>query len=224
MKAELIAKHFTTHQIIEQSNFQYYIDSGDEQLVSQALQLIKADYEKFDWRVNVQADSLAAADQQIVKDEKVQFINAVATFIQSAASVLVADPSLSPIMLNTLKYAVSGFKGSQELEGIIDQTIDQQQKKLDEQANKPPQPSPEEQKAKMDMEIKQQNAQMDSAKKQEDLAYSKQKHDMDLRFKAMSDKMDLQSQNQKNMMDTIKKQTDMIMGRKEKLGRPPEQA
>jgi hypothetical protein len=222
MKAEIICKHFTPAQIIEQSNFKYYLDAQNQPLMGQAVELIKGEYEKFQWRVKVQADSLAMADQQMLKQEKVEFINAVATFMQSAASMMQAQPGFAPIMMNTLKFTISGFKGASELEGMIDQTIEKmmaEAKQKEEQAkNQPPPPTPEQikmqmeqQKSQMDMQNKQQSAQMDSAKKQEEIQYKQKLHEMDLRHQAMMDNMELQNKKQQNMMDAIKKQTDMML-------------
>jgi len=200
IKAELICRHFIPEQILELSNFQYYLESANAPLVQEAVALLKGDHEKFQWRVNVQADSLAMEDQATAKQEKVEFTNAVATFLQSAATTMKAMPDTAPILFETLKYVVSGFRGSQELEGVIDQTLSQIMQKI--QNPPPPPPDPAIEKAKMDiqiaqqkagleqqkmqqeMQIEQQKAQLEMQVKQQELAFKQQEHQMDLEYQA----------------------------------------
>ena len=45
-------------------------------------------------------------------------MNAVATLLQSAATTMKAMPDSAPILFESLKFAIAGFKGAQELEGV----------------------------------------------------------------------------------------------------------
>lgn len=218
MKAQLICRHFTPEQILLQSNFDYYLDMNNQQLISEAINLIKGDEDKFEWRVKVEADSMAMTDYNMQKEEKIQFTNAVATFLQSAGKLLEMEKDLAPIIFGTLKFAISGFKGARELEGMIDNTLKQIQQKLQ---NPPPEkPDPAMLKAQADIQAKQQAAQLDSQGKQQDLQYNNARNQQELEYNAVKNNMELQVEAKKSQMDIIKKQTDMILDRKAKMGRP----
>jgi hypothetical protein len=200
IKGEIICRHFVPEQILKLANMEFYLDGQNAPLIHAAVALLKGDHEEFEWRVNVQADSLAMADHAAQKQEKVEFTNAVATFLQSAATTMKAMPDTAPILFETLKFAISGFRGSQELEGVIDQNLQTIMQKI--QNPPPPPPDPAIEKAKMDMEIakqkagletqkmqqelaiKQKEAEMNMAVKQQELAFKQQEHQMDLQFKA----------------------------------------
>lgn len=215
LKAEIICRHWTPQVIIEMSNFQYYYDFGNRALIDQALQLIKGDHEKFEWRVKVQVDSMAQTDAAQQRQEKVEFTNAVATYLQSTASVLKGAPEFAPIVLETLKFVVSGFKGSQELEGVIDQTLQQLQKQMS-QPKPPPPPPPEVIKAQAGIKVMQQKAQIDGQVKMADLQMRQQEHQQDMQFKqqehqmnlvqnAQTHQQDMQQDNQKAVFDMMTK-------------------
>jgi hypothetical protein len=212
IKAELICRHFVPEQILKISNFQYYLESANAPLIHEAVALLKGDHEEFEWRVNVQADSLAMEDHAVAKQDKVEFTNAVATFLQSAATTMKAMPDTAPILFETLKYVVSGFKGAQELEGVIDQTLGQIMQKI--QNPPPPPPDPAIEKAKMDMQLAQQKAGLESQKRQEEMAIERQKASLDMQkmqeelaFKQRSHQMDLQHEAVTNQQKMAADQT-----------------
>ena len=191
---------------------------NNQPLISEAINLIKGDEDKFEWRVKVEADSMAMTDYNMQKEEKIQFTNAVATFLQSAGKLLEMEKDLAPIIFGTLKFAISGFKGARELEGMIDKTLEQIQEKIKNPP--PPQPDPAVLKAQADIQAKQQAAQLDAQGKQQDIQYNQAKNQQDLQFTAVKNNMELQVEAKKSQMDIIKKQTDMILDRKAKMGRP----
>jgi len=199
IKGEIICRHFVPEQILKLANMAFYLDGQNAPLIHAAVALLKGDHEEFEWRVNVQADSLAMQDHAVAKQEKVEFTNAVATFLQSAATTMKAMPDTAPIIFETLKFAISGFRGSQELEGVIDQNLQQIMQKI--QNPPPPPPDPAIEKAKMDMEIAKQKAGLETQKMQQEMAIEQQKAQLDmavkqqeLAFKQQSHQMDLQHQ------------------------------
>ena len=112
LKGEIICRHFVPQQILKLANMEFYPDIQDPQVIEAAVQLLKGDHEEFEWRVNVQADSLAMTDYAQQKQEKVEFMNAVATFLQSAATTMKAVPESAPILFESLKFSIAGFKGA----------------------------------------------------------------------------------------------------------------
>jgi hypothetical protein len=181
IKGEIICRHFVPEQILKLANMEFYLDGQNAPLIHAAVALLKGDHEEFEWRVNVQADSLAMADHAAQKQEKVEFTNAVATFLQSAATTMKAMPDTAPILFETLKFAISGFRGSQELEGVIDQNLQTIMQKI--QNPPPPPPDPAIEKAKMDMEIAKQKAGLEGQKMQQEMAIEREKAQLDMQVK-----------------------------------------
>lgn len=224
LKGELICRHFLPEQIIKLANMEFYVDGQNGPLVQAAVELLKGDHEEFEWRVNVQADSLAQADAASDKADKVEFTNAVATFLQSASTTMKAVPDSAPIIFETLKYAISGFKGAQELEGVIDQTLEKIMQKINNPP--PPPPNPAVEKAKVDMQVKQQDAaikreqgQQQMAIKGAELQMDQQAHQQDLAFKREEHQLDMQQDqqqfNQQIAQDSAKAQMQMVADARE---------
>ena len=204
LKAQIICKHFDPSIILKMSNAKYTPDAAIPPLIQEAIALLK-DEEGFNWRVKVQADSLGQQDYQLQKQEKVEFTNAMATFLQSAATTIKAMPPSAPMIFETLKFAISGFKGGQELESVIDNGIQaimadmEQQKKAAQN-----QPNPEQQKAQMEMQIKQgemqieqQKMQMEMQKMREEMRMKQEEKAQDMQFKAAEHQQDMQQSEQK---------------------------
>jgi hypothetical protein len=204
LKAEIICRHFTPEQILKMSNMMHYMDGQNAPLVHAAMALIKTDETEFDWRVKIQADTLAQADHAEAKQEKVEFINAVATFLQSAATTLKAEPQAAPILFESLKFAISAFKGSRELETVIDQTLDTIMQKINNPA--PPPPDPAVEKMKMEMQLKQQEAQVDQQSKQQEMQFKQAETQQDMQFKAAEHQQNMRQDQEKFMQELAQMQ------------------
>ena len=121
LKAEVIAKHFEPKTILKQSNAEF-VPMADKPLVLPAVQLIKSPDVR--WRVNIRPESIAMIDYAQLKSERTEFLTAMATYLQSAQAVVQAVPGSLPILLEMLKWGMAGFKGSDYLEGTMDQAIE----------------------------------------------------------------------------------------------------
>ncbi len=138
LKAEVIAIHFEPETIAKQSNMQY---SYDKELLPQAIQLIK-DPAQARLRVAIRPESVAMVDYAQLKAERTDYINALSMFMQSASPLMEQDPAAKPFLLELLKWGLAGFKGAQEIEGVMDKAIEASVKAEQEKANNP-QPDPE---------------------------------------------------------------------------------
>ena len=219
IKAEILCRHFVPEMLLKMSNMQYYYDSGNRQLIQAAIDLIQAPHDEFEWRVSVQADSLAQLDYSQQRQEKVEFTNAVATYLQSASSIIQNAPMFAPIVLETLKFVVSGFRGSQELEGVVDQTLMQVKQQLS-QPKPPPPPPPQVIAAQAQLQAKQQESQlrlrekaaemqMKTQEHQQEMVQRSQLHQQEVAQKSQAHDQQIEQQNQKalfNMMAKIAEQ------------------
>lgn len=132
LKVEIISRHYQPETIVKQSNILSTEDGQNQQLVEQALQLIK-DSDNARWRITVRPETLAIADYAQMKQDRTDYMMALAQFMQSAAPLLEMDPGSLPSLLKLLKWGLAGFRGSNEIEGVIDADIIRLQKQ-------PPQP------------------------------------------------------------------------------------
>jgi hypothetical protein len=219
IKAEIISKHFDPETIAQRSNVQY-MTGTDPQLAVQAIQMIKSDIVQY--RVEVKPESVAMADMAAVKQERSEFLLAVAQFLQSSAPITQGAPMMAPFLLQMLQWAIAGFRGGATIEGVLDQMVTQAQQAVMQAANQPPPPDPEVEKAKMEMAISQQQAQMDMQIKQVELKMREQEIQMDLMAKAFQLKIDQQKAQvslditkQKAAVDLEKAQMDGQLAREQ---------
>jgi hypothetical protein len=125
LKAEVISKHFSPESILKQSSAQF-IPEADKDKIMPALQLMQSPEIK--WRVNIRPESIAMVDYAQLKSERTEFLTAMATYIQSAQAAAKSVPESLPILLEMMKWGMAGFKGSDYLEGTMDQAIDMAKK------------------------------------------------------------------------------------------------
>ena len=147
IKAEVISRHFSPETIAKRANMAY---SKDQDLVPQAVQLIKNPLDAR-LRVDIRPESVAMVDYQALKNERTEYITSVATYLQSATSLIDADPSAKPFILSLLQWGLAGFKGSSEIEGVIDKAIEASQQEQQQEQK----PDPAQMQAQMDMQMEQ---------------------------------------------------------------------
>lgn len=136
IKAEIIMKHFTPETILMRSNVQF---SPDKALAPQAVQLLKEPVASR-YRVVVQSDSMAAIDWAAERESRMEFLNGLGAFLNAAMPMAQAMPGSAPFLLRMIQWGMSAFKGSQQIEGILDQAISS----LEQKSKEPPAPpSPE---------------------------------------------------------------------------------
>jgi hypothetical protein len=120
LKAEVIARHFSPETIYKRSNMAFSVDSDH---VEAAIELIKTP-EDARLRIDIRPESVAMIDYQSLKGERTEYMNAVSTYMQSAGAIIDSDPSAKPFVLQLLQWGLAGFKGSSEIEGVIDKAIE----------------------------------------------------------------------------------------------------
>lgn len=190
IKGDIITQHFVPEQIVKMANVQS-MTPEDQQMVLPALELLMApgENEELCWRVDIQATSMAITDYAAVKNERSEFLNSVATFLQSSATVGQGAPQLIPLMLNMLQFGVAGFRVSKDIEGVFDRYIKEFEQEIEAKKNAPPQPDPEMVKA-------QQEAQLEQQKAQQELAMKQQEFQMEMQQKQQEFLMEMRQQQQ----------------------------
>jgi len=180
------------------------IPEPDMAFVQQAMTVLRSDF-LLKYNIDIETDSLTQADWGLQQTQRMEFVSTLSQFIQGAMTVVESVPAMGPLMLEIIKFASVGFKGSSELEGMIDAAI----KAATEAANQPPPPSPEQQKmeaeqkrAETEMAMEQQRdqskLQLEQQKAQATMALEAQRQAAELEFMAAKNTAELTFQAQKN--------------------------
>jgi hypothetical protein len=203
LKAEVISKHYRPDSIIKQSSATY-LSQADRQYIMPALQLMQSPDVR--WRVTIRPESIAMIDYAQLKSERTEYLTAMATFIQSANSMVSAVPQAMPLMLEFMKFGMVGFKGSDYLEGILDQAIDMAKKM-------PPPQDKEAGKGQEAMQLEQFRAQSEmqkiQAKSKADIALVQAKGQLEMQKQQMDGQQNMQEIQANQASDTNKILTDL---------------
>jgi hypothetical protein len=139
IKAEIIGRHFDPETIAVYANIDETFDAA---LVPDAIALLKTPDEAR-MRVEIRPESVAMVDYAQLKQERVEYITAISTFMQSANPIIENDPSAKPFMLELLKWGLAGFKGAKQIEGVMDKAIEASMKASQEEEENGGKPDPD---------------------------------------------------------------------------------
>jgi hypothetical protein len=157
IRGEMIVRMFDPENIVARANVDSMIQS-DQQLVPQAIEMLKSTYR--DFKIEVKPESVSLTDFAALKSERMEVMTAISGYLSMAGGVAQQMPQAAPFMFEILKVLVAGLKGSNPIEAILDQAV-----KMAKQALENPQPQQENPKI-AEEKMKQQTAQM---KQQADL-------------------------------------------------------
>lgn len=134
IKAQIICNHYQPETILMISGAAQFPEI-DQQFIPEAIQLLKNDVMS-DFRIEVSSDSLIEIDEQQEKQDRLEFLNAVGEFMERAIQL---PPTLHGVAGELLLYGVRGFKTGKQLEGQIDEALEN----LKEASKQPAPPDPE---------------------------------------------------------------------------------
>lgn len=140
LMAQIICTKYQPKTILAYAAAQQ-LSQADQQLIPQALQLLK-NKPLQNFRVGVAADSLVQLDEAENKQERVDFLNAMSTFLREAVPAGQQTPQIVPMLMEMIKYGVEGFKQARTIEGTIDQALEALKAQA-AQAAANPQPHPD---------------------------------------------------------------------------------
>ena len=203
IKAQIICNHFTDDTIIKISGASQ-LSPQDQALIPQALALLRNESAK-NFRVEVTTDSMIYQDEQQEKQDRVEFLSAVAQFMQTALPVANQAPELTPLLMEMLKFGVTAFKAGKGMEGLIDETADKfraQAKAMEGQPKPPPielqkvqlQQQAEAQKLQVEAQIEQQRmqAQIETERTKQEM----QAQENAIKFRLEAERNDKEAANQ----------------------------
>ena len=199
LKAQIICSKFQPQTILMYAAAAQ-MSEADQQHIPEAMQLIQSDALRA-FRIEVAADSLVQLDETQTKQERVEFINALANFMREALPVGQQTPELVPMLMQVIKFGVAGFKQARQIEGSIDQALQQLVAKA-AQAEQNPKADPE----AMKVQAEQQAAQ---AELQAKMQIEAGKAQSDMQIEQMKAQMLAQSEQQRQQFEAQMKMQEL---------------
>ncbi len=165
-----------------------------------ALELLRENLD-FYYRIDIETNSTIFADQMQDKQDANEFITAISAFMKDAAIMVQQSPQFAPLAGRILQWGVRKYRVGRDLESAIDNFIQEMEGTVKDLKDNP-KPNPEEQKAQMDMAIKQQ-----------EIAHQKQMQQMEQMSQQQNDERDImkaqmedQRQKELNQMEMMQAQ------------------
>jgi len=184
LKAQIICTKFQDKTILAYAAADQ-LNIADQQMVPQAMQLLRSNPLRT-FRIDVAADSLVQLDEQQMKQDRTEFLTAIGGFMEKALPVAQSSAAMGPVIAELLKFGVGAYKQAKQIEGVIDQALDQ----MKAQAAMPQQPRPDPEmikvqaQAQADQQRAQIDAQLQQAKQQAETAQEQQRIQMESQMEA----------------------------------------
>ncbi len=136
MKAQIMCAKFDPQTLMKISAVDQLSDE-DKQMVPQAMELLmgpRASNPELEgehnanplrsFRIDIAADTLVQMDEEAEKESRVEFLTAVGAYLEKALPVVQAAPEAGSLVIDLLKFGVTGFKVGKQIEGSIDEALD----------------------------------------------------------------------------------------------------
>ena len=224
LKAQIMCGKFDPQTLIKISAVdqlspvdQQYVEPALALLFGERLQNPDAGMGHYDnpvrsFRIEIAADTLIQIDEEEEKNQRMEFLRATGAFLKEATTAGQTAPQMVPLLMEMLKFGVTGFKVGKTIEGAFDEAEAQakqmlanpQQKQDPEMAKVQGQQAHEQARLQHDQQVAGQQAQMEQARLQME-AQNRQK---ELEMEAQKT---LAEQNHAAQMDEAKRQHEAMM-------------
>jgi len=178
--AEVIAEHFSQETMQKITG----LDVSDEMM-----DIMQNDSMRT-FMVDIETDSTIAMDEQEEKQNANEFLRSSAEFLTASMQISQGQPLLVPLLGEMMMFGIRRYRAGRDLEESFEKTLGDIKKKMaadaDKAKNQPPQPTPEEKKAQVDMKIK-------SDEHAQDMDFKQQEHGQDMKQKQESHIIDMQT-------------------------------
>lgn len=179
LRAEVMVKHYEPGTFLKRSNVLF---TPDAPLALAAVQELKKEWPSY--RVKIQSDALAAQDFASMKQERGEFLQAFGTIMRDATPLLQMFPNAAPALIETVKWALAGLRGSASIEGVFDKLLRETEKTLT-QGGGQQKPNPDAMKVQMklqaDLKKDESKVQTEQAKAQIQVQAESQRQDIQTR-------------------------------------------
>jgi hypothetical protein len=210
LKAQVICGQFQPETLIKIGGVAQ-LGQDDQALVPQAIELLKNNPMRT-FRIEVATDSMLYQDEQQEKADRVEFLGAVGTYLEKAVQASQAmPPEATPLLMDLLKFGVTGYRVGRELEGEFD-TLADHIKQAAKQPKQPPPPNPEIMKIQMESQARQAELQSEVQARDHEIQLEAQKQQAqaqnDMRERQHKAELDQALAKQKLDFDTWKTQLE----------------
>lgn len=174
LKAQIICGQFQPETLVKIGGVSQ-LSQDDQALVPQAIAMLK-DNPMRTFRIEVATDSMLYQDEQREKEDRVAFLGAVGQFLERATQASQGmPPEATPLLMDLLKFGVTGYRVGRVLEGEFDNVADA----IKEQAKQPKQPKqdPEMMKIQMEAQSRQAELQNETQMRQQEIQLETQKQE-----------------------------------------------
>lgn len=134
IKAQIICRHFQDETILKISNMQ---STPDAQYLPQALALLR-DSQMTEYKIDINEEGLALPDYNQEKQTRIEFLTTVGQFLSQAAPITAAMPGALPYLIQMVRWVAAGLRGSNEIQGVLDQAINALNQNPPQQQSGPP--------------------------------------------------------------------------------------
>ena len=131
IKAEIVAEHYEPEVLQAITNIQ----------VTPEMMQIMRDDKLREYNIDVETDSTVFADENAEKQTRIEFLQTMGGYLEKAIAISNANPMLTPIAFQSLRFLVGAWKVGREFEEVIDQTEQQIMQQMQQAMQAPPQPS-----------------------------------------------------------------------------------
>ena len=193
IRAQIIVKHFDDETILARSNI---MNTPDGKYAPQALAYLREKYNEY--RISIQPDNIARADYAVTKSERVEYIQAIAGFIQQSMPLIQIAPESAPPLIAMMQWAAAGFRGGQQIETVLDEALKGVEQKIKSgQMGGQQQQGGGEERVKLEVEKLKQQGQAQKMQAQMQMAQMKAQMEMqELQRKQAADAQAMQAEHQ----------------------------
>lgn len=125
IRAEIMVKNFDEKELLKRSNVLFTPDAPE---ALQAVRMLKQEFPNY--RIKVSPEAIAMTDFASLKAERVEFLGALGATLKEALPILQVFPPMGPALIETVKWALAGFRGSGSIEGVWDKALKQAKEAL----------------------------------------------------------------------------------------------
>jgi hypothetical protein len=90
----------------------------------QAIALLRDDHQR-GFRIDIETDSTIKANEEQDKKSRIEFLQGMTQYLGQAIQMAQASPSMMPMMAQMLLFAVRGFKTGRQIEGAIEEAMEE---------------------------------------------------------------------------------------------------
>jgi hypothetical protein len=190
----------------------------EQPTIEQVLHFLKSNRAK-SFVLDIETDSTILADEQAEKQARTEFVSMLGGLLPQLSQMIVAEPQTADFCGELLKFATAPFRAGRQLDGAIDELVEQMKAKATQPQGNPSAPliqieqmkqQTARQKLAQDKELAQAEMEQKDRHKTWELNNAKEIERIKMGGKAQDDQAKMAVQNQKRMESTEAHQMDMI--------------